>query len=53
VVAISLLGEPVASIGLAAVLLEEIPNGMRLAGGLLTLGGILIATRTRPGRKSG
>jgi drug/metabolite transporter (DMT)-like permease len=53
VVAISLLGEPVASIGLAAVLLEEIPNSMRLAGGLLTLGGILIATQTRPGRKSG
>jgi drug/metabolite transporter (DMT)-like permease len=50
VVSIGLLGEPVASIALAAVLLEEIPNALRLAGGVLTLGGILVATLGRRSR---
>lgn len=47
-VSLGLLGEPVASIALAALLLEEIPSGLRLAGSLLTLAGIALATLGRP-----
>lgn len=56
VVSISLLGEPVASIGLAAALLNEIPSELRLAGGALTLIGIVLATtrgRLFPGHVGG
>jgi drug/metabolite transporter (DMT)-like permease len=49
-VSVTVLGEPAASILLAAVLLGEAPSITKLAGGALILGGILLASqRPRPG----
>lgn len=48
-VSVSLLGEPIASIILAVVLLDEIPSELRLAGGVLTLIGIVVATSRKSG----
>ena len=47
-VSISLLGEPVASTGLAALLLEEIPSPLRLVGAAMILVGIALATGFAP-----
>ncbi len=44
-VALAIQGEPVASTVLAAVLLNEIPTGLELAGGALVLAGVYIGLR--------
>lgn len=44
-VAATVLGEPVGSIILAYLLLDEIPNTAKIAGGILILTGIIIAGR--------
>lgn len=44
-VAVSLLGEPIGSSILAWIILSEIPTGLTLAGGVLILGGIVMAAR--------
>jgi drug/metabolite transporter (DMT)-like permease len=45
-VSIALLGEPVASSLMAAVLLGEIPSGLKIFGAALTLAGIYLASRS-------
>ncbi len=45
-VAISLLGEPVASTILAVIFLDEIPTTIKVLGGILILTGIIISART-------
>jgi drug/metabolite transporter (DMT)-like permease len=45
-VAITLLGEPIASTILAYLLLNETPSGLELFGAILILSGILIASRS-------
>ncbi len=44
-VSISVLGEPVGTILLAAVLLREVPSPLKLAGSALILAGIAVASR--------
>jgi len=44
-VSIALLGEPVGTIMLAALLLHEAPTSLELLGGLLVLTGIVVATQ--------
>jgi drug/metabolite transporter (DMT)-like permease len=44
-VSVTVLAEPAASVALAALLLGESPSVLKLAGGALTLAGILIASR--------
>ncbi len=44
-VAIVLLGEPIGSTILAAIFLKEIPTAFELAGGMIILSGIFIASR--------
>lgn len=50
-VSIALLGEPVGTILLAAILLRESPTTLELAGGLLILTGIILATQRFTTRK--
>jgi len=45
-----LLIQPVAAVGLAAVLLGERPSALQLAGVVVVLAGVLVATVTLPGR---
>jgi drug/metabolite transporter (DMT)-like permease len=44
-VSLTVVGEPAASIVLAALLLGERPTGIKLAGGVLILAGIALASR--------
>lgn len=44
VVSVTLLGEPIGSIILAAVILQEVPSPIKLFGAILILGGILITS---------
>jgi len=48
-VSITILGEPAGSIVLAALLLHEVPGVVELAGSLLILAGILLASRPTAG----
>lgn len=45
-VSITLLGEPIGSTILAYFILEEIPSGLKIFGGILILVGIFLASRT-------
>ncbi len=47
-VSITVLGEPIGSTFLAYILLGERPTGLMLAGGMLILAGIVIASRRNP-----
>jgi drug/metabolite transporter (DMT)-like permease len=44
-VSVALLGEPIGSTVLALLLLKEIPATLEVAGGVIILAGIYIATR--------
>lgn len=46
-VSVSLLGEPIGSILLAFLFLDEIPTGLEFAGGVLILMGIVLASRNQ------
>jgi drug/metabolite transporter (DMT)-like permease len=46
-VAVTLLGEPIGSTILALLILQEIPSALELAGGVLILAGIYVASLTR------
>jgi len=46
-VSVSLLGEPIGSVILAFIFLAESPTGMELAGGVLILVGIFLASRNQ------
>ncbi len=46
-VAVTLLGEPIGSTILALLILQEIPSALELAGGVLILAGIYVASQTR------
>lgn len=46
-VSVSLLGEPIGSVILAYLFLAEQPTGLELAGGVLILAGIFLASRSR------
>ena len=46
-VSVSLLGEPIGSTILALLLLNETPTILELAGGVLILGGIYLASRNK------
>jgi drug/metabolite transporter (DMT)-like permease len=46
-VSVSLLGEPIGSILLAFLFLDEIPTGLELAGGVFILMGIVLASRNQ------
>jgi len=50
-VSIALLGEPVGTIILAALLLHEAPTFLEMMGGLLVLTGIAVATRKAAPKK--
>jgi len=47
-VAVAILGEPVGATALAALVLDETPSGVEMAGALLVLAGVYVALR--PGR---
>jgi len=47
VVSVSLVGEPVASAVLAAVVLAEIPGGLTVGGGAVVIAGIVVTARSR------
>ncbi|PSQ57310.1 MAG: EamA/RhaT family transporter [Halobacteriales archaeon SW_9_67_25] len=49
VVSVSLVGEPVGSALLAAVVLAEIPGALTVAGGAVVIAGIVVTARSRPG----
>jgi drug/metabolite transporter (DMT)-like permease len=51
-ISVALLGEPAGSIVLAAVLLHEVPGPLELAGCVLILAGIVLATRPAQTRMS-
>jgi drug/metabolite transporter (DMT)-like permease len=46
-VALATLGEPIGTILLAYFFLQEVPSWMKLAGGILILAGIYIASKTK------
>ncbi|MCL4561227.1 MAG: DMT family transporter [Chloroflexi bacterium] len=46
-VSVFLLGEPIGSTVLAYFILNEIPNALKIAGGVMILAGILVASRSR------
>ncbi len=52
-VSVALLGEPIGSTILALIVLKEIPNAMELAGGVVILAGIYLATRGQERREGG
>jgi drug/metabolite transporter (DMT)-like permease len=45
-VSIALLGEPIGSTILAMIFLGEVPSGLKIVGGAITLAGIYLASRT-------
>ena len=51
VVSTSLLGEPLGSTLLAALLLQEVPGGGAVAGGIVVLSGIYVTARSRRRRQ--
>lgn len=50
VVSVSLVGEPVGSALLAALVLAEIPGLLTVAGGAVVIAGIVVTARSRPAR---
>lgn len=48
VVSVSLVGEPVGSALLAAVVLAEIPGALTVVGGAVVIAGIVVTARSRP-----
>jgi len=50
VVSVSLVGEPVGSALLAAVVLAEIPGALTVVGGAVVIAGIVVTARSRPTR---
>ena len=46
-VSVTTLGEPIGSTVLAMILFSEVPGPLKLAGGVLILGGILLASRRK------
>jgi drug/metabolite transporter (DMT)-like permease len=49
VVSVSLVGEPVGSTLLAALLFAEVPGGLAIAGGAVVIAGIVVTARDRSG----
>jgi drug/metabolite transporter (DMT)-like permease len=47
-----LLIQPVAAVALATVLLDEEPSALQVAGVVIVLTGVLVATAARPGRRA-
>lgn len=45
VVAVAILGEPAITIGIAAVLIDEVPTLLELVGGAIVLGGVYVTLR--------